>query len=97
MSDKTSETRSARGGPGLILGGLAASAILGTPVVPVAAEPVAAASASAASRSSCGAEIEAVESIGSSIREQFRTSFTAGAVTDPAMEPSAIMIICDPS
>lgn len=94
MSDKRSETRSTGHWPGRMLGGLAASVILGTPVVavaaePVAAEPVGAVSTSAAPRP-CAAQLD---STGSSIRDQFRSSFTAGPITDPVVELP--MIICN--
>lgn len=93
MSDKTGEARSTRGGPGRILGGLAATAMLGAPGV-LAAAPAAAAPAAEqpAVSAKCSIRTEA-GSIGSSFRDQFRDSFTPGVVIESAADAPAI--ICD--
>jgi hypothetical protein len=89
MSDETSETRPTRSGPGLILSGLAASAILGAPVVAAAAPVVAESVATVASQ--VRSVHSAAESVGASIQEQFRTAFTPGAMTDPSVENPTVI------
>jgi hypothetical protein len=96
MSDESSEARPTRGVPGLILGGLAAGAILGTPVVAVAAPVVTEAVAAVASSDQSPVDSAApVASNGLSIREQFRISFTPGAVSDRTVETVPIIIRAD--
>lgn len=88
MSDKTGAPRPLRSGSGVILGGLAVGAILGTGV---AAEPSALATEAAAPAGACAADVS--ETTATTIREQFQTSFTAGAVTPPSTDLT--LIICE--
>jgi hypothetical protein len=87
MSDTTDKPRSSRGGSAALAGGLAVTALLSAPVIatttPSAAGAVIACSAPAAAADPATA-----------IREQFRTSFTPGAVTP--VGPDVTAIICDP-
>jgi len=87
MSDKTGASRPSRGGSGVILTGLAVGAILSTPVAASAAAPVEAPAAG------CLQSTVASETPVTAIREQFRKSFTAGAVAPPATDLAAI--ICE--
>jgi hypothetical protein len=83
MSDRSGASR-------VILSGLAVGAILGAPAAAAASEPSAAGAASAAAASSCppsGGDASAA----AAIREQFRASFTAGAVTAPVTEVTVVI------
>lgn len=89
-SDEISEARPTRSVPGLILGGLAAGAILSAPVAAAAAP--AGTEAVAAVVSSDRPSTNSAQPAGSSIREQFRTAFTPGALVDrPEVVPIVIM------
>jgi hypothetical protein len=91
MSDKTGASRPSRSGPGVILTGLAVGALLGTPVAASAAP--AEAPAATDSVATCNQPSVVTETPATAIREQFRRSFTAGAVAPPATDLGAI--ICE--
>lgn len=97
MSEKTRAPRTTRGGSGAIIGGLAVGALLGTPVAAsaaAAAEPPAIVTEVGTTAARCQAPRVAADEPVTAIREQFQTSFTAGAVT-PA-RTDLMPIICDP-
>jgi hypothetical protein len=90
MSENNDAPKPSRGGSGVILSGLAVTALLGAPVAAAAvagAEPTGHVEAVRACAPSRALPADA-------IREQFRTSFTAGAVT--AADKAMLPIICDP-
>ncbi|MEJ3745813.1 hypothetical protein WEI85_21290 [Actinomycetes bacterium KLBMP 9797] len=89
MSEKTGTPKPSRSGAGVILSGLAVGVVLGAPV---AAEPSAGTEPSAAA-SVCSQPDVASESAATAIREQFQTSFTAGAVEPPTVDLPTI--ICE--
>jgi septal ring-binding cell division protein DamX len=105
MTDKTDTARPSRGGSGAILGRLAVGALLSTPLaaaaVTAAAEP-AAAEPAAAEPAAAAAPEAVVDCTGTgtfpasvhSIRAQFESSYTAGAVAAPSTTDMNI-IICD--
>jgi hypothetical protein len=92
LNDKTDTPRPTRGGSGAILGRLAVGALLSTPLAAAAvtagAEPAAAAAPEATI--TCAGTSASVHSI----RAQFESSYTAGAVAVPSTT-DLIMIICD--
>jgi hypothetical protein len=94
MNDKTDTPRPTRGGSGAILGRLAVGALLSTPLaaaaVTAAAEPAAAAATAPEATVTCASTSASVHSI----RAQFESSYTAGAVAVPSTT-DLIMIICD--
>jgi len=90
MSDKTGASRPSRSGSGVLLTGLAVGALLGAPVAASAASPAEAASDSAAT---CMQPSVVTENSATAIREQFRGSFSAGAVAPAATDFGAI--ICE--
>jgi hypothetical protein len=92
MSDKTGASRPSRSGPGVILTGLAVGALLGTPVAASAASP-AEASGATDSVATCHQPSVVPEAPATAIRDQFRRSFTAGAVAPPTTDLAAI--ICE--
>jgi hypothetical protein len=92
MSDKTGASRPSRSGPGVILTGLAVGALLGTPAAASAASPVEA-PAAADSVAACNQPSVVTETPATAIQEQFRRSFTAGAVAPPVTDLGAI--ICE--
>lgn len=91
MTDKTESPRPSRGGSGAILGRLAVGALLSTPMAAAAVtatvEPVAAA-APEATVTSTGMSAASVHSI----RAQFDSSYTPGAVAAPSTADSVIII-----
>ncbi|MFI7602282.1 hypothetical protein [Actinoplanes sp. NPDC049681] len=97
MSEKTRAPRTTRGGSGAIIGGLAVGALLGTPVAAspaAAAEPPVIVTEAGATVSRCVAARVAADEQVTAIREQFQTSFTAGAMTP--VRTDLMPIICDP-
>lgn len=85
MSDRSGASR-------VILSGLAVGAILGAPAAAAASEPSSADTASVAAASSCPPSAGEASDAAAAIREQFRASFTAGAVTAPVTD--ATTVIC---
>jgi hypothetical protein len=86
MSKETGTPKSARGGPGTVLGRVAVGVLLSAPVAAVAATAGPAPAAPEQVAMGCpGPEL-------STIREQFEASFTPGAVA-PASKVQPI--ICD--
>jgi hypothetical protein len=83
MSDRSGASR-------VILSGLAVGAILGAPAAAAASPP----SDPAGAAATCPAP-QAEQTTAASIREQFRASFTAGAVAPPVTDPTPV--ICEPS
>jgi len=98
MSDRTGVPSSSRSGPRVLLSGLAVGAVLGA--------PIAAATTAGAEEKSTAAVERVVASDGcpggdspattaAAIREQFRASFAAGAVTTPVTDLTTV--ICENS
>jgi hypothetical protein len=75
-----------------VLSGLAVGAILGAPAAAAAAEP-SAETAGIAAVSACAPAADELRTRPASIQEQFRASFTAGALTEPATD--ATTVICE--
>jgi hypothetical protein len=73
-----------------VISGLVVGAMLGAPAAPAEAS---ATGTEAVGPSACIQHVGANESHVSAIREQFRTSFAAGAVTPPTTD--VLPIICD--
>ena len=89
MSEETGTAKSARGGPGTVLGRVAVGVLLSAPVGALAAP--AGVEAATATPEHVAAHCSATSV--SSIREQFEASFTAGAVTPATTDVQPI--ICD--
>ncbi|MFI5497219.1 hypothetical protein [Actinoplanes sp. NPDC051859] len=93
MSDKTGAPKSIRGGSGVIIGGLAVGALLGTPAAASAATAEQPAVVTETRVITCQAPRVAADAPAATFSEQFRVSFTAGAVTPTRTDLTAI--ICD--
>lgn len=95
MSDATGAPHSSRGGSRVLLSGLAVGAVLGAPIAAVAAggaeETTAAAVEHVVVPAGCPAD--SPQTTAAAIREQFRASFTAGAVAPASTELTAV--ICE--
>ena len=85
MSDRSGASR-------VILSGLAVGAILAAPAAASASEPSAEAAGITAVEP-CASSGDELRTTTASIREQFRASFTAGALTAPVTD--ATMVICE--
>jgi hypothetical protein len=93
MSDNLS-----RGGPRVILSGLAVGAVLGAPIAAVTAAGAEEASAAAVERVVPADTCPGGDSTGTTaatVRAQFRASFAAGKVAPPATELTTV--ICETS
>ena len=85
MSDRSGASR-------VILSGLAVGAILAAPAAASASESSTEAAGTAAVQP-CAAAGDELQTSTASIREQFRSAFTAGALTQPVTD--ATMVICE--
>ena len=85
MSDRSGASR-------VMLSGLAMGAILGAPAAAAASEP-STETASIAPVDPCASSGDELPTATASIREQFRASFTAGALTEPVTD--ATTVICE--
>jgi hypothetical protein len=87
MSENDVELKPARRVTGMVLSGLAAGAVLG---VTVAAEPALA--ADTGTTAVVVTDPDAQRPAGQSLRDQFRTAFTAGVLVDSPIETAKILI-----
>ncbi|MCU7723830.1 hypothetical protein ODJ79_08905 [Actinoplanes sp. KI2] len=88
MSDNPS-----RGGPRVLLSGLAVGAVLGAPIAAGTAAGAEEKSAAAVERVAPAGTCPANPITAATIREQFRASFAAGKVAPPAAEITTV--ICE--
>ncbi|GIE91032.1 hypothetical protein [Actinoplanes regularis] len=85
MSDNPS-----RSGPRALLSGLAVGAVLGAPIAAVTTAGAEEMSAAVVERVVSADDCPATETTAATIREQFRASFAAGAVAQPATDHPVI-------